>query len=479
MAGASLLLGVSLCPSFAFASAGCTVLLYYSPSTCGNGGTDAVTNVIPVLQAAGASVVTIGVCSATYDPTPDNWSNYSQVWDMRFVPTNSFACSGTSPSPVFSDDFNSNWQTVATAYLNSGGSIMLNGENAAFFSRSTDNVNFLKAIGAVSNTMDGCVFNTALSNGYATLGTPIASTLPGAAQFEGFAVGGIPPALIGTGTSYVSAPAGQWNDGIARDIVVGWSGAAQMTGLTGGSTGKLITVWDTTMWSGGYYPTYPTVVNTFFSSVYTWLGGQPSCGPTSTPTNSPTVTATPTQTNTPTATPTFTMTATNTVTNTVTATATNTATNTVTNTATNTPTDTPVNSFTPTNTATLTSTNTPANTSTPSNTPTVTNTSTPTATATPNLYIWPNPFNPNTAVNGVLKAGYLGSGAVMTIYTISGEQVISSSQNSPDLVFQGGYMIWNGRNAHSLYVSTGVYYYVILNGTKMLLTGKLLVVTGK
>ncbi|HTA76336.1 MAG TPA: hypothetical protein VK791_04200, partial [bacterium] len=250
-AGAILLLAVCLYPSLAKASSGCTVLIYYAPGACNGGnGTDAVTNVIPVLQAAGANVTTIGVCSSTYNPTGDSWASYSQVWDMRFVAVDDIACTGSEPSTPQGDDFNSNWQTVATAYLNGGGSLYLNGENDAFFSRNTDNINFLNAIGATSATFNGCVFSTALSNGYGNMGAPIACTLPGAAQFMGFAAGGIPPALIGLGTGYAQDPAGDWNDSRARDVVVGWSGAAQMTGLTAGSTGKLMSVWDTTMWEG-------------------------------------------------------------------------------------------------------------------------------------------------------------------------------------------------------------------------------------
>ncbi len=371
-----LLLFAFLCP--AIVGATCNVLIYFNMSggaPCDGNSASAVTNVIPVLQALGANVTTIGVCSPAYDPTVDNWvvagvPQYNQIWDMRFEDVTETAC----PFAPLNDNFNSFWQTNATAYLNACGNFYLQGENDAYFSRNSSNITWLDAIGATGGAFNACAFGTATSNGYGTLGSPIASTLPGAAQFEGFAVGGIPPALIGLGTSYVQdSVAGDWIDGRVRDVVVGWQGAAQMTSLNAGSNGRLLTVWDTTMWQGVYYSGNTAVVNTFYDAVYNWLGCTNNCT-TTTPTN------------------TATMTSTQTPTNTATVTDTNTPTNTVTNTATTTPTQTPTNSSTatvtnsPTNTATDTSTatttQTPTNTTTSTDTNTSTNTATETATNT-------------------------------------------------------------------------------------------------
>jgi hypothetical protein len=473
-----LLLSMVIYPTFS--EAGCNVLFYYN-STDSFGGT--LSNLITVLQTAGANVhaISVGPAAGNYDPTPDNWlsggvTQYDQVWDARFIGTFK-ACAGFGAASELGDYFNANWSTVATNYLKAGGNFYLQGENAGFASRYMGNDAFLRSVGAATASFTDCPLGVTTSDDDTGGASSLATIPPFTVNMLVSQIGGIPTgATYSSGTVYASYT-GSWNNSgtMTRNVLESWN-AAQMS--LGAGTGTLVACWDTSMWNpGGIYSGATNInqVNTLFTELYTGIFGGTSCVPTSTPTNTLSPTPTPTFTNTPTPTNTLTNTPTNTSTYTLT----------VTNTVTDTPTDTPVNSYTPTNTATLTATNTPANTSTFTNTPTITSTPTntstftPTVTATPNLYIWPNPFDPYTAVNGQLKAGYLGAGAVMTIYTISGEQVISSSQNSPDLVFQNGYMIWNGRNGHSLYVSTGVYYYVILNGTKMLLTGKLLVVTGK
>jgi hypothetical protein len=253
-------------------------------------------------------------------------------------------------------------------------------------------------------------------------------------------VGGIPDgATYSTGTVYVTLNAAWHNSGtMTRDIVEGWN-ASQMT--LGAGAGELVTCWDQSMWEN-YTGGNVAPINTFFTDIYTNLFGGTSCAPTNTPTSTPTNTITPTPTNT----------------------------------ATSTATNTPISTFTPTNTPTV-------NTPTITNTPTSTYTSTPTPTATPNLYVWPNPFNPSTAVNGVLQAGYVAPTATMSIYTITGELVVSYCQNCPptDIYYDPatGTINWTGRNSKNYMVSTGVYFYVIQSGGKTLLSGKILVITGK
>ncbi len=137
-------------------------------------------------------------------------------------------------------------------------------------------------------------------------------------------------------------------------------------------------------------------------------------------------------------------------------------------------------SATPTSTPTLTPTLTPAGTPTPATMSTPTATATPstsptpqpTATSTPTpagLHVWPNPFNPQYAVGGALKAYQVPSGATMSLYTLSGEMVDQLTPNS------SGYIYWYGANQNGVPVSAGVYYYVIKNGNSTLLSGKLLV----
>lgn len=178
------------------------------------------------------------------------------------------------------------------------------------------------------------------------------------------------------------------------------------------------------------------------------------------PTNTPTPSNTPSNTPTNTITNTYTATPSNTPTNTPTYTPSNTSTNTATNTPTATPSKTPSN--TPTLTPTPTVTNTPTYTLTP--VPTATPTATP-----PGLHIWPNPFNPKWAVGGVLKAYMVPTSATMTIYTLSGELVRSSL--TPDST---GLITWDGKNNKTVWVSDGIYYYVIQNKGSTLATGKIL-----
>jgi hypothetical protein len=221
---------------------------------------------------------------------------------------------------------------------------------------------------------------------------------------------------------------------------------------------------------------------------------------TGTPTPTPTITVTPTSSDTPTPTtstsdtPIFTFTPTDTPTETDTATSTSTPT----------PTWTPSPTLTSTSTATVTSSNTPTNTATltttPSSTPTLTTSPTPTSSATPTatptptptpsdaatlsptnsptgtlasspceIHVWPNPFNPAKAVDGVLKISCLPDEATVDFYSISGESVARVTAVTQPAT-------WDGRNHNDVPVSSGIYYYVIHQGTQVLQVGKLLVI---
>jgi hypothetical protein len=140
-----------------------------------------------------------------------------------------------------------------------------------------------------------------------------------------------------------------------------------------------------------------------------------------------------------------------------------------------TPTATPTS--TPTFTATFTPTSTPTctDTFTPSSTPTPTATNTPTSTPTCVPLVWPDPFDPKHAVNGVLKIGCLAPGSTVSIYTISGEKIWSSDQSS--FVYGSPFTgTWNGTNENGVPVSPGIYFYVIQSGGKVTAKGKFLVV---
>jgi hypothetical protein len=154
--------------------------------------------------------------------------------------------------------------------------------------------------------------------------------------------------------------------------------------------------------------------------------------PTDTPTIGPTATFTPTPTITLTPTPTPTIT----------------------------PTLSPTFTFTPTQTLTPTITLSPTVTSTPVP-PTATN------TPIPPINIWPIPFNPKFAVGGKLKVSGLPPGATVSFYTVSGELVNKSAEVA-------GWAYWDGTNPKGRLVSSGIYYYIVLNGKQVLLRGKLL-----
>ncbi len=424
---------------------------------------------VTVLQNAGNTVTVInadagvtppGCYSSTspagvYDPTADTWIGYDQVWDCRFYPDNSEWCYA-SPFTYHNDYFSPQWQAKAQDYIqNHCGNFFLNGENSGFASRNLGNSVFISNIGAVTGGFIDCPTNTVNSSDVAAGGL-IASSLSGAVSFFCDQVGGIPLVDL-NGTSFAQIPAGQWGTAATRSVASGWSGSTQMTALTGSNVGKLVLVWDTTMWDGGdFVGNNATVTTTFFQSVAAWLGASTCITPTPTPT--PPVTFTPTMTWTPTpAVPTSTFT--------------------------------PSSTFTITATPTLTATFTPVSTSTPTFTPTLTltpvNTPTPvpTATPTPSLHVWPNPFNPGNSIAGVLKAYYLPVSATMSIYTIAGELVVKlSTGNCPPsltVVNSANAICWDGKNKNQVLVSTGTYYYVIQNSGSVLLTGKLLVLTGK
>jgi hypothetical protein len=238
--------------------------------------------------------------------------------------------------------------------------------------------------------------------------------------------------------------------------------------------------------------------NVFLRAGSLLSGNTPTSTPTATQTLTPT--QTPTQTLTPTRTPTFTVTLSPTSTQSRTQTETFTTTSTATETATPTTTGTWTLSLTPTETLTSTNTLTPTQTMTPTLTltstwtgtwtvtPTVTDTPTvtlsptvtdtltitwtPTPTATPlgPLRLWPNPFNPEDAVRGTLKCADMPAGSILTLYTVSGETVVSLTEV--------GYRVeWNGKTKGGRSVAPGVYYAVVRLGGEVLLK-TVLVVSG-
>jgi hypothetical protein len=73
--------------------------------------------------------------------------------------------------------------------------------------------------------------------------------------------------------------------------------------------------------------------------------------------------------------------------------------------------------------------------------------------------VYPNPFNPNTAIGGNLKFVNMPDNSAVSIYTLSGEYI--GTYNS-----SGGAAYWNGKNSLGRAVSAGIYYYVVVNPAK-------------
>ncbi len=178
--------------------------------------------------------------------------------------------------------------------------------------------------------------------------------------------------------------------------------------------------------------------------------------PTDTPTETPTVTETFTPPSTDT--PTGTLSPSATFTDTPSWTATPTVTETRTSTSTETPT------FTPTPTGTWF---TPTPTYSPTLTRSPTPVPTPTFSPTPvgPFRIWPNPFVPEVAARGTLKASGMPPGSVLRFYTVSGEKVAEAPEHDRRAE-------WDGRNRKGNPCSTGTYYWILWHEGKRLERGK-------
>jgi len=84
--------------------------------------------------------------------------------------------------------------------------------------------------------------------------------------------------------------------------------------------------------------------------------------------------------------------------------------------------------------------------------------------------VYPNPFNPKTAINGKVKFANTIPGMFIRIFTISGEFVTSIKADSV-------ITYWEGKNRFGCMISPGVYYYIIENPeTGETIKGKLFVI---
>jgi len=70
------------------------------------------------------------------------------------------------------------------------------------------------------------------------------------------------------------------------------------------------------------------------------------------------------------------------------------------------------------------------------------------------MVIYPNPFNPESAIGGKMKIANVPKDAKIRIYSVSGEMVMSYWAKTPVVT-------WDGRNGYGKKVSPGIYYYFI------------------
>jgi len=83
--------------------------------------------------------------------------------------------------------------------------------------------------------------------------------------------------------------------------------------------------------------------------------------------------------------------------------------------------------------------------------------------------IYPNPFNPKTAVDRKLKIDNLIPGSLIQIYTVSGEIVIAL--DAQDLT-----VYWDGKNRYGYNASPGIYYWLIKTPSNNIYKGKLFII---
>lgn len=83
--------------------------------------------------------------------------------------------------------------------------------------------------------------------------------------------------------------------------------------------------------------------------------------------------------------------------------------------------------------------------------------------------MYPNPFNPAQAVNGVLKFDNLQPNAEIRIFTLTGELIRT-------IIAMSSRETWDGTNKQGSDVVAGVYLYVIISGSGEKSIGKIFLI---
>jgi len=91
------------------------------------------------------------------------------------------------------------------------------------------------------------------------------------------------------------------------------------------------------------------------------------------------------------------------------------------------------------------------------------------------IVVYPNPFDPDTAVRGTLKILGMPIGSTCYIYTVSGELVKTQGAGNG----YNGWTEWDGSTDWGKAAATGIYYYVIRSGGQTLGRGSIILRRGQ
>ena len=93
-----------------------------------------------------------------------------------------------------------------------------------------------------------------------------------------------------------------------------------------------------------------------------------------------------------------------------------------------------------------------------------------------NIYIYPNPFNPDIEV-GTIRYSLAKDGKVtIKIYDVAGNLVKTLIENEPQIAGEEQYIDWDGKNGKGDIVANGVYFYVIESSSGEKGVGKIAII---
>jgi hypothetical protein len=86
------------------------------------------------------------------------------------------------------------------------------------------------------------------------------------------------------------------------------------------------------------------------------------------------------------------------------------------------------------------------------------------------LLVYPNPFNPATANNKVIKISNLTLDTTMNVYNVAAELVRTINESDYGNL---GFLFWDGKNNNAEDLPRGVYFFVLVDQTGHKKTGKI------